>query len=128
VIARLVSVAGPGSGSPLLSVELRQLGGALAVPPAEHGALAKIGGAFALFAVGIAPHVEAHAAVAAHVERVIEAMDPWDAERRYLNFTERPADAAAFFPEGTLRRLQAVKRAYDPADVFRANHPVPAAA
>ena len=46
---------------------------------------------------------------------VIEAMDPWDAGRRYLNFTERPADAGAFFPEGTLRRLQAVKRAYDPA-------------
>jgi hypothetical protein len=126
-IEALVAVAGPGSGSPLLSVELRQLGGAIGVPPAEHGALAKIGGAFALFAVGMAMTPEMGAAVEAHVEAVIAAMDPWDAGRRYLNFTERPADAGAFFPEGTLRRLQAVKRAHDPSDVFCSNHPVPVA-
>jgi hypothetical protein len=124
-IEALVAVAGPASGSPLLSVELRQLGGAIGVPPAEHGALAKIGGAFALFAVGMKMTPEMGAAVEAHVEAVIAAMDPWDAGRRYLNFTERPADASAFFPEGTLRRLQAVKRAHDPGDVFCSNHPVP---
>jgi hypothetical protein len=126
-IETLVAIAGPGSGSPLLSVELRQLGGAIGVPPAEHGALAKIGGAFALFAVGMKMTPEMGAAVEAHVDRVIEAMDPWDAGRRYLNFTERSSDAAAFFPEGTLRRLQAVKRAVDPGDVFCSNHPVPPA-
>jgi hypothetical protein len=126
-IETLVAIAGPGSGSPLLSVELRQLGGAIGVPPAEHGALAKIGGAFALFAVGVKMTPEMGAAVEAHVDRVIEAMDPWDAGRRYLNFTERSSDAAAFFPEGTLRRLQAVKRAVDPGDVFCSNHPVPPA-
>jgi hypothetical protein len=97
------------------------------VPPAEHGALAKIGGAFALFAVGMAMTPEMGAAVEAHVERVVEAMDPWGAGLRYLNFTERQADASAFFPEGTLRRLQAVKRAVDPGDVLCANHPVPVA-
>jgi len=126
-IETLVAVAGPGSRSPLLAVELRQLGGAIGVPPAEHGALAKIGGAFALFAVGMAMTPDMGAAVEAHVGRVIEAMDPWDAGRRYLNFTERQADASAFFPEGTLRRLQAVKRAVDPGDVFCSNHPVPVA-
>ena len=126
-IDALIAVAGPGSGSPLLSVELRQLGGAIGVPPAEHGALAKIGGAFAFFAVGMAMSPEMGEAVAAHLEHVMEAMDPWDAGRRYLNFTERSADASAFFPEGTLRRLQAVKRDVDPGDVFVANHPVPAA-
>ena len=107
-IETLVAVAGPGSGSPLLSVELRQLGGAIGVPPADHGALAKIGGEFAFFAVGMAMTPEIGEAVGAHVERVIEAMDPWDAGRRYLNFTERASDATAVFPEGTLRRLQAV--------------------
>jgi FAD/FMN-containing dehydrogenase len=127
-IEALVAVAGPGSGSPLLAVELRQLGGALSVPPAEHGALAKVDGAFALFAVGMAMDEAAGAAVAAHVERVVEAMDPWDAGRRYLNFTERPSEPEAFFAEATLRRLQAVKRDVDPSDVFRSNHPVTAAA
>jgi hypothetical protein len=127
-IEALVAVAGPGSGSPLLSVELRQLGGALAVPPAEHGALASIGGAFAFFAVGMAMDDASGAAIAAHIERVAEAMDPWDAGRRYLNFTERPSEPGAFFPAVTLRRLQAVKHAVDPSDVFCANHPVTAAA
>ena len=125
-IEALVRVAGPGSGSPLLMVELRQLGGAFATPPAEHGALAKMSGTFAFFAVGMAMDEAMGAAVTAHIDHVIETMDPWDAGRRYLNFTERPSDPGAFFPEGTLRRLQAVKRAYDPADVFRANHPVTA--
>jgi hypothetical protein len=123
-IDALVAIAGPGSGSPLLSVELRQLGGALAVPRADHGALAKLGGAFALFAVGMTTTPEAGAAVAARVDRVIAAMDPWDAGPRYLNFTERPADASAFFPDGTLRRLRAVNRANDPGDMLCANHPV----
>src|SRR3954451_3208102 len=126
-IRALVEVAGPGSGSPLLAVELRQLGGALAVPPAEHGALAKMSGAFALFAVGIAMDEQAGAAVHAHVDRVLAAMGPWDAGRRYLNFTERASEASTFFPDGTLRRLRAVKRAYDPGDTFRSNHPVPVA-
>jgi FAD binding domain-containing protein len=127
-IEALVRVAGPGSDSPLLAVELRQLGGALAAPPAEHGALAKMSGTFAFFAVGMVMDEAAGAAVAAHVDHVMETMDPWDAGRRYLNFTERPTDAGAFFPAGTLRRLQSVKRAYDPGDVFAANHPVTAAA
>ncbi|MEA2290822.1 MAG: hypothetical protein QOD55_2819, partial [Solirubrobacteraceae bacterium] len=122
-----VAAAGPGSGSPLLSVELRQLGGAISVPPAEHGALAKVSGAFALFAVGLPMDAEAGAAIHAHLGRLTDAMDPWDAGRRYLNFTERPSEATAFFPEATYRRLRAAKSAYDAGDVFVSNHPVPVA-
>jgi hypothetical protein len=67
---------------------------------------------------------EAGAAIGGHLEHLLEAMDPWDAGRRYMNFTERPADARAFFTDGTHRRLQAVKAAYDADDVFCSNHPV----
>jgi FAD/FMN-containing dehydrogenase len=123
-IDALVEAVGPGSGSPLLAVELRHLGGAIGVPPAEHGALAKIGGEFALFAVGIPMDAGVAAAIDAYLEGLVAALDPWDAGRRYLNFTERPADARDFFPEMTLARLQAVKLAYDPAGMFLANHPV----
>jgi hypothetical protein len=127
-IDALVEAVGPGSGSPLLMVELRQLGGAIGVPPAEHGALAKIGGEFALFAVGIPMDADAAAAIAAYLDGLLAALDPWDAGRRCLNFTERPADAREFFPEMTLARLQAVKLAYDPEGTFLANHPVMAPA
>jgi hypothetical protein len=123
-VEAFVAATGPGSGSPLLSVELRQLGGAIGTPPPEHGALAKLSGAYALFAVGIPMDAEAGAAIGAHLDHLLDAMDPWDAGRRYLNFTERPADARAFFTDGTHRRLQAVKARYDAGDMFCANHPV----
>jgi len=127
-IDALVEAVGPGSGSPLLMVELRQLGGAIGVPPAEHGALAKIGGEFALFAVGIPMDADAAAAIAAYLDGLTAALDPWDAGRRYPNFTERPADAREFFPQMTLARLQAVKLAYDRDGMFLASHPVMATA
>jgi hypothetical protein len=127
-IQALVEVAGPGSGSPLLMVELRQLGGAIGTPPAEHGALAKLSGSFALFAGGIPVSPEVGEAIHGHLARVLETMDPWDAGRRYLNFTESASDARAFFTDGALRRLQAVKAHYDAGDMFCSNHPVTAAA
>ena len=59
----LVAVAGPGSRSPLISVELRQLGGAVAAERPEHGAVGHLEAAFALFGVGMAfdPEMEAAA-------------------------------------------------------------------
>ena len=42
-------------GSPLLSVEVRHLGGAIARPSAAHGALSHFDDEYLMFAVGIAP-------------------------------------------------------------------------
>ena len=76
----------------MLSVELRHLGGALGRAPEGHGALATLEGDFALFAVGIAPHPEAAAAIKAHLDVIEGAICEWDAGRRYLNFTESAVD------------------------------------
>ena len=46
----------------------------------------------------------------------------------YPNFVEEPADASAFFDSKTWRRLREIKALYDPADLFKANHPIPPAA
>ncbi len=51
-IDALIGAAGPESGSPLLSVELRHLGGALAEAKPDAGALAGLNQSFAMFAVG----------------------------------------------------------------------------
>jgi hypothetical protein len=120
----LVAVAGDGSGSPLLSVELRHLGGALATAPAGAGALATLDAAFAYFAVGVAPDPATQAKVERHVDLVIAALGPWRAERAFRNFAERRSTAATFSDEATLTRLRRVKSAYDPRDVIRANHPI----
>jgi Berberine and berberine like len=119
----LLAVAGPGSGSPLVSVELRHMDGALARSQAHHGARATMPGTFAMFAGGVPLDPSMAAAIQAQLALVTNALAPWDAGR-YANFVERPAQPEAFFDEDALRRLRAVKAAYDPADLFLANHPV----
>jgi hypothetical protein len=124
-IDALVAAAGPDSGSPLLSVELRHLGGAVGRSAIDHGAADTLEGDCIMFAVGMALTPEMTAAVEAHVDVVKEALAPWDAGKRYLNFAERPIDArTAFGSSGAYARLRAVKTLVDPEDLFRANHPI----
>jgi FAD binding domain-containing protein/berberine-like enzyme len=123
-IDALVAAAGPGSGSPLLSVEVRQLGGALAEPAPGGGAVSHLDADFVVFGVGIAMSPEQGAAVSAHVGVVREALAPWEAETAYLNFAERDILGDYLFGPYAHHRLRAVKSAYDPADLFRSNHPV----
>jgi len=120
----IVAAAGADSGSPLLSVEVRHLGGALGRMQPGHGALATIEARFAMFAVGISMTPEMGAVMKAHIEVVQAALASWDAGRDYLNFTERRERGERFFGSATYRRLQTVKGKVDPDDVFRSNHPV----
>lgn len=123
-IDALVRVAGAGSGSPLLSVEVRHMGGALARKAPGAGALAAMDGEFAMFAVGMASTPEFGAGVKAHIEIVQAVLSPWDSGRAYLNFAEKRQRGERLFGDATYRRLQAVKAAVDPGDLFRSNHPV----
>jgi FAD/FMN-containing dehydrogenase len=123
-IEALVEIAGPGSGSPLVSVELRQLGGAFAEASPGHGAVGTLDAEFALFAVGMAPNRGAEAAVRAHVVALREALAPWEDGRGYFNFADGPRDGDGLFPPETYRALQAVKAVHDPGELFRASHPV----
>jgi hypothetical protein len=123
-IDALVGIAGADARSPLLSVEVRHAGGALARKVPGSGALASIEGQFLLFAVGMSPTPELGAAVRAHVELVQNALLPWDSGRMYLNFAEKRQGGERLFGDLNYRRLQTVKAAVDPDDVFRSNHPV----
>ena len=44
----------------------------------------------------------------------------------YPNFVEEPAEASGFFDAGTWERLRRVKALYDPQDLFKGNHHIPA--
>ena len=125
-VEAMLGAAGPASGSTLVSVEIRHLGGALAAVKRDHGALAWLDAAFAVFAVGSAMTPETVAATSADVAAVHRALARWDSGRSYLNFTERPEDGNRLFGSAAYRRLQRVKAAYDPDSVFRSNHPIPA--
>jgi FAD/FMN-containing dehydrogenase len=123
----LVGIAGAGSGSPLLSVEVRHLGGALANASASNGALSSLDAGFALYAVGIAMDAEMKAAAQAHAAKVQDALAAWSAGRSFMNFTERRADPGELFDAATYARLRRVKGEYDPDDVIRGNHSIPPA-
>jgi len=113
---------------PLLSIEIRQLGGALAERSPEHGAVGSIDAGYVMFAAGLAMTPEMGAAVDEAVTRSKEALAPWESERAYFNFSERPLDAARLYPPQTYRRLRRIKAAYDPGELFVSNHPIPALA
>jgi FAD/FMN-containing dehydrogenase len=122
-----VGAAGAGTGTLLLSAEIRHLGGELARRAPGHGALASVDGRFAVFAVGMAPTPEAKAAVEERVAEVKQALAPWDSGSEYLNFAERPRDSRRFYSDDAYRRLREIKATFDPGHLFRANHPIPPA-
>jgi hypothetical protein len=124
----LVQRAGHGSGTPLLSVEIRHLGGAVGRPDPDGGALDHIPAGFAVYAVGMAPTPEMKAGVHEALDGVREAFAEGLSSGGYLNFADRATDVAKAFPPGSSARLGEVKRAYDPDDVFQSNHPIVPAA
>ena len=126
-IDALVEAAGPGSGSPLLSVEVRHLGGALTDPAPEHGALASLEAAFGEATVSLVLNPEMAAAVEHYAALVRSALTPWKAARNYFNFAEQSVELTDLFSPGTCARLGRVKAQYDPADFIRSTHPIPVA-
>ncbi len=83
---------------PLLSYEVRQLGGALARPSAANGAVGSFDAGFVMYAVGFAMTPEMGQAVEAAVDRAKEALAPWESKRTYFNFSERPVEPGAALP------------------------------
>ena len=114
-------------GSPILSAEIRQLGGAVARRSSQHGAIDAWEAPFITYAVGIAPTPEAKHAVEDAIGRLRSALEPWEAEHTYLNFAESRRSATTLFSDASYYRLRRIKAIVDPADLIRSNHPIPAA-
>ena len=112
---------------PLLTLEIRHLGGVLAEPSPRHGAVGAIDAGFVMFAAGPAPTPEAHAAVADAIDRAKAALRPWESARTYFNFSERPIDPSRLYPAETYERLCHIKAIYDPSGLLVSNHPIPSA-
>jgi len=116
--------SGPESDSPLLLAELRQLGGALARPEENGGALNKLDGEFVMLGIGMLMDPALKDPIGAQLDRMSDAMEPWAAKGGFYNYAERACDVDAILPEETCRRLAQVKRSWDPDDLIRANHSV----
>jgi FAD/FMN-containing dehydrogenase len=121
VEAFLASV-GPDASTTVFVAELRQLGGALGRPAADGGALDSLPGSHLALFIAMAPTPEIAAAGEATIDAVLEALEPWRSERPFLNLVERPVDPRTAFGDEGWQRLQAVKRAVDPGELFLGNH------
>ena len=123
-IEALVTLMGPDAGTPLLSAEVRHLGGALARPAPGGGAQPSIDANYLIFAVGVTPTPELAATVRQHAQAVKEALAAWHASYDDYNFEDTPAPASAVLPPASYRRLQEIKAAYDPDQAIISAHPV----
>jgi hypothetical protein len=122
-----VEVAGAHAQFPLVSIELRHLGGELRRTRPEHGPLASLDADYAMDAAAMVPAPELEAPVRTQVQAVKASLAPWAARHMYLGFAETQQDTATFWTEQAYDRLRRVKSAVDPDDLIRSNHPIPPA-
>ena len=124
-IDAVVSLAGPDAhDTPLSSVEIRHLGGALARDAPGCSAQPKIDAAFAMVAGGLTPTPELRDRVRAHADAITSALSVWRAGYDYYNFAEAPTEAIAVLPRESYRRLRQIKAQYDPDEAIISAHPV----
>lgn len=115
-VEALVDVAGPGSGSNMLFVELRQLGGALARPSPRSGAMDHLDGSFLVLGVGLDVGT-GWSAVRQDATRILDSLSPWTSSSSYLSMAYEAAARRGWSP-AAYDRLQGIRRSADPEGLF----------
>ena len=123
-IDALLTLTGPDADTPLGTVEVRHLGGALARPAPGGGAQPSIDANYLMYAGGLTPTPDLAAVVRAQAQAVKDTLTPWHAGYDYYNFEESPTAASAVLPPASYHRLQEIKAAHDPGQVIISAHPV----
>lgn len=117
-----VELAGPGVDVPLIHLEVRHLGGALAQSDPSNGALDAIDSPYLLGSIGAVMSPEMGQAVEATFARIEERVKPWTNDRSVLGFAEHRPGWRSSFPASVADRLAQVRDAYDPGKLIVANH------
>ena len=123
-IEALVATAGPGSGSRLLFVEVRQLGGALSRPSPRGGALDHMNGSFLVLGLGLEDDAASSSGVRHDAGRVFDALQPWGTGAVYLSMVDDETDGRRGVSRGSWDRLAAIRAAADPEGLFLTPHAV----
>ncbi|MFC4586720.1 FAD-binding oxidoreductase [Sphaerisporangium corydalis] len=118
-VEELLRVIGAGSGSPLITAGLRQLGGAYAVPDPEGGALTHLDARYAYSGAGVPGGPLTKEAIQEHCARVRAALAPWDTGRTAPTFVESHAQPQGHLDAAQVARADEVRRRVDPEGRFR---------
>lgn len=131
--ARLLSDLGPETidaivsatrpGTHITAVEIRHLGGALARRAPGSGAVPAVSEPYLVFGLWIPVNEAAALQVLADLQGLETALGEHVTPRTFFNFLGH-GSLDRVFDAPTRTRLQAVKRAYDPAGTIRSNRPV----
>lgn len=126
-----VAATGPGSRCSLASVEIRHLEGALGREPAVANAVSTREVPFVAFGYGVTGP-EGSARAQEELAAFVDALRPWASGRLMANFLSAdeattPESVRDVFGGDRYDRLARIKREYDPSNMFRINHNVPAA-
>ena len=125
-LADLLKLTGEGSDCPLLLVEIRPLGGALARAGELPDAVSGRDAAFLLFLLGFKMPPVAEA-VAASISGVLAEMAPHSTGYTLVNFHGEPgdeADRARAWSPAVYERMRAAKSSYDPGNLLRFGHTI----
>jgi FAD/FMN-containing dehydrogenase len=124
--AALLQVVGPGAQTPLLMVELRPMGGALARPSAGRDAVSGRDAGWSLLGIGVLVPPVAEL-VPAGITALLDAMRPWATGLTMVNFHGHAGDAtdrARAWPPEIYETIKRAKRRYDPDNMMRFGHAV----
>jgi hypothetical protein len=124
VARAVIDVAAMDGTSPLLSVEVRHLEGALGRPDPSGGVLSHLDAPYAMYSLGIAAGPEAVGAIDERLGALRAATEPWLSRRRYFNFAERDVDPVSFYAHGDYGRLTAIREEVDPHGLLQAKHTI----
>jgi FAD/FMN-containing dehydrogenase len=123
-IDSILAIAGPDVEVPLIMVELRLMGGAIARQPAQPNAVAGRNSAYSLFVLG--PKVPGLTeAVRAVGTAVIDAVEPYRSEGALVNFLGdqmAPEQVRTAYTLENRQWLLRIKEEYDPTNMFTFGH------
>jgi FAD/FMN-containing dehydrogenase len=126
----LLDAVGPEADTHLGFLELRALGGALATEPEVASAVAGREAGWALIGSGagvptLAPVYQQELKV------LLGRLAPWTQEEMYTNllpgYEVPPSRLRSVYGAERYKRLEEIKRTYDPHNLFRMNHNIPPA-
>jgi len=114
-----LSSAGAGSQSPLLSSELRQMGGALADRADDGGAFSRTEGAYCYYGLGVPAGDGTADVMRRYLAQARTALAPWDTGRVLPTFVEDRANPGRWMDEERTAFVDLVRRGVDPDGLFR---------